>query len=79
MADSRLKAVYDASDYPFLAELERNWMVFRDECLAIQDKFARWPEHDYVKGEWSIFHMLESVATPARRRTLPTRNYCGKL
>jgi beta-hydroxylase len=70
MADSSLKAVYDKTDYPFLAELERHWEVFRDECLAIQDKFVRWPAHGYVNGEWSIFHMLEEPDGKPREAAL---------
>jgi beta-hydroxylase len=75
MANFELKPVYGTTDYPFLAELERHWEVFRDECLAVQDRFARWPEHDYVKGEWSIFHMLEE---PDGRPTEQALKYCPR-
>jgi ornithine lipid ester-linked acyl 2-hydroxylase len=46
----------DTAQYPFAAELERNWQAIRDEMVALRSGFIAWPEKSlYGDAGWSTF------------------------
>jgi len=47
----------DTAQFPFTAELERNWMVIRDEMVALRETgFIAWPEKSlYGESGWQTF------------------------
>lgn len=43
-------------DYPFIATLESNWRIIRDELEQVQKQhFVAWPEKNYYGEGWDIF------------------------
>lgn len=47
----------DPAQYPFAADLERNWQIIRDEMIALRSTgFIAWPEKSlYSESGWSTF------------------------
>jgi len=46
----------DTAQFPFAAELERNWLAIRDEMVALHSGFIAWPEKSlYGDTGWSTF------------------------
>lgn len=46
----------EASQFPFLARLQRDWLVIRDELVALdQNYWMKWPERDIYNGDWKVF------------------------
>src|SRR3954468_8118424 len=47
----------DPGQFPFAADLERNWRIIRDEMIALQSTgFVAWPEKSlYGETGWSTF------------------------
>jgi beta-hydroxylase len=47
----------DSAQFPFAAELERNWQVIQDEMIALRSTgFIAWPEKSlYGEAGWSTF------------------------
>jgi aspartyl/asparaginyl beta-hydroxylase (cupin superfamily) len=44
----------DTAQFPFAAELERNWLAIRDEMVALRSGFISWPEKSlYGETGWS--------------------------
>ncbi|WP_186058049.1 aspartyl/asparaginyl beta-hydroxylase domain-containing protein [Burkholderia gladioli] len=42
--------------FPFLAALERDWQVVRDECDALlPDEFDAWPERALYNRGWDVY------------------------
>jgi len=49
-----------ASDFPFLARLQREWQVIRDELVALDKTyFINWPERNIYNGEWKVFGLYK--------------------
>jgi len=49
-----------ASNYPFLADLKRNWQLIRGELLALSKSyFIEWPERDIYNGNWTVFGLYK--------------------
>lgn len=45
-----------ASQFPFLAPLQRDWQRIRDELLALKASyFMQWPQYNIYTGRWSVF------------------------
>lgn len=50
----------DASQFPFLAPLQRDWQHIRDELLALRDSyFVQWPERNIYTGSWTVFGLYK--------------------
>ncbi len=46
----------DPDQFPFLAHLELNWNVIRDEFLGLsQEQLLAWPERDLYASGWDVF------------------------
>lgn len=49
-----------ASEFPFLADLKRDWQLIRDELLALNKTyFVEWPERDIYYGNWTVFGLYK--------------------
>lgn len=49
-----------ASDFPFLAHLKRDWQLIRDELLALNKTyFVEWPERNIYDGDWTVFGLYK--------------------
>ena len=50
----------EASQFPFLAPLQRDWQQIRDELLALRDSyFVQWPERNIYTGRWTVFGLYK--------------------
>jgi ornithine lipid ester-linked acyl 2-hydroxylase len=46
----------NASDFPFIADLEASWEVIRDEMLNLPKRtFTPWPEEFLYESGWNVF------------------------
>lgn len=46
----------EAIEFPFLARLQNEWLVIRDELVALRAAYwTEWPERDIYNGDWKVF------------------------
>jgi aspartyl/asparaginyl beta-hydroxylase (cupin superfamily) len=49
-----------ASRFPFLAPLQRDWQRIRDELLALNaGYFVQWPQYNIYTGRWTTFGLYK--------------------
>ena len=49
-----------ATGFPFLSPLKRDWELIRDELLALKKKyFVQWPEFNIYDGDWTVFALYK--------------------
>jgi len=47
---------YKSSDFPFILNLEKNWLLIEGELKAIHPQsFSAWPEKFLYDGKWNVF------------------------
>jgi len=50
----------EASEFSFLAPLQRDWQRIRDELVGLRDTyFVQWPERDIYTGHWTVFGLYK--------------------